>query len=349
MRASQDPRFSEASASPHIARLLVQLLRNHGVAAIRLCWGLGFTVSDLYQAQARVSHRQSYLFVKRVMAKLGDEGLGLTLGSMQSAVSLGFVGLGMQASATLGEALALGLRFQKAAGAMLDYQFERQGDCACVTVQPRFYEPEVALFYVEEAFASALKVVQHLTAQLLQPIALNLAYAAPKHASRYDEMFGCPVRFEQDINSMVWDAECLALPLATADAAVVCDVIYSLEQSHGQPQTHSDLIETLDWAIRNHLKQLPTLAQLAEQIHVSERTLRRRIEAAGLSFQALVDEARRTRALALMAQPRLKLDHIALELGFSDARNFRRAFHRWTGVSPRQARKKLLTDQGEDG
>lgn len=341
MKPISDPRFSEASASPHVARLLAQLVDQQGMSADRLCWGLGFSVKDLMRPQARVSHRQSYLFVKRVLARSGDQGLGLTLGGIQSAVSLGMVGLGMQASATLGEALTLGIRFQRAAGAMLDYRLELGEGRAIVVVEPRFYEPEVVPFYVEEAFASALKLVQHLSAQTLKPNQLRLAYPAPAHAARYTDCFGCPVIFEQEVNSMEWDANYLTLKLPTADPAVANDVLHGLEQMHTEANLHSDLLETLHWVIRDNLQSPPTLSELAKKINLGERTLRRRIEAAGLSYQALVDDARRSRALTLLAQPRSRLDDIAQELGFSDLRSFRRAFHRWAGVSPKQARDHL--------
>lgn len=339
-----DPRFSEASASPHVARLLVKLIQDSGLSVDRLCWGLGFSVADLLRPHAKVSHRQSYLFVKRVLSRLGDDGLGLKLGSMQSAVSLGLVGLGMQASANLGEALALGIRFQRAAGAMLDYRLDVQKDIAVVSVEPRFYEPEVYPFYVEEAFASALKVVQHLTGQHLIPKRVHLNYVPPRHAHLYAECFGCEVYFEREFNYMEWDASCLLLPLTTADESVVQDVLMDLDKRHSPSPGQSDLMETLHWAIRDNLQSPPTLPRLAELVNLSERTLRRRIESAGLSYQALIDDARRARALALLGQPKLNMEHIANELGFKDIRNFRRAFHRWTGVSPRQARNNMKVE-----
>ena len=95
--------------------------------------------------------------------------------------------------------------------------------------------------------------------------------------------------------------------------------------------------------IRKRLDAPPTLAQLAAPLNLSERTLRRRLEAAGTRYQALVDEARRDRALTLLGRADLALAEVAFQTGFGDLRNFRRAFRRWTGLAPQEARLRLKT------
>ena len=88
----------------------------------------------------------------------------------------------------------------------------------------------------------------------------------------------------------------------------------------------------------------PALGQLARQLNLSERTLRRRIGEAGLSYSGIVDELRRTRALQLLGQRDNRLIDVACATGFSDVRNFRRAFKRWTGVTPRTAKQRIAQE-----
>ena len=68
---------------------------------------------------------------------------------------------------------------------------------------------------------------------------------------------------------------------------------------------------------------------------MSTRTLRRRLRDDGTSLSALLDELRRELALRFLEEQTMTLDAIAFELGFADARAFRRAFKRWTGRAPR--------------
>jgi AraC-like DNA-binding protein len=91
--------------------------------------------------------------------------------------------------------------------------------------------------------------------------------------------------------------------------------------------------------VRKRLEAPPSLAQLARQLNISERTLRRRIDSAGLGYQGIIDESRLARALALLGHGDLSLAEVAQQTDFSDVLNFRRAFKYWTGVAPRETRK----------
>ncbi|MFV9654707.1 AraC family transcriptional regulator [Pseudomonas sp. NY15366] len=347
MKEIADPRFSNASAPAHVSRALLRIVGERNGNAERVCLGLGFTPGDLARPGFRLSHRQSYLLVRRVIEQVGDNGLGLAIGGRQSAVSLGLVGLGMQACATLGTALELGLQYQRHAGAMLDYGMEIQGGTARLLLSPLFYEPGVVAFYMEEAFSSSLSIVRHLSGVHLMPCMLRLDYPRPAHAELYEALFGCPVRFAEPVNAIEFDPAWLTMPLATRDDAVAAEAVELLKEARWLDQERSELIEGLQREVRKQLEAPPSLAQLARQLNISERTLRRRIESAGLSYQGIIDETRRARALTLLARDDLTLAEVALQTGFSDARNFRRAFKRWTGSAPREARKHFLQDVGE--
>ena len=73
---------------------------------------------------------------------------------------------------------------------------------------------------------------------------------------------------------------------------------------------------------------------------LSERTLARRLEAQGYTFNSMLDEVRRELALAAVRESGLSLAEIALSLGFAEASTFYRAFHRWTGMPPARWRKQ---------
>lgn len=75
-------------------------------------------------------------------------------------------------------------------------------------------------------------------------------------------------------------------------------------------------------------------------MHVSTRTLKRRLAVAGTTFSDLLDDLRRERALLLVDDRALTLDQIAYRLGYSDVANFTRAFRRWTGATPAALRKR---------
>jgi AraC-like DNA-binding protein len=81
-------------------------------------------------------------------------------------------------------------------------------------------------------------------------------------------------------------------------------------------------------------RNLPTLDEVARALHVSSRTLKRKLTEHHTSFSRIVDAHLRGQALLLIDDPRLTIDEIADRLGYSDTANFARAFRRWTGSAP---------------
>ena len=85
----------------------------------------------------------------------------------------------------------------------------------------------------------------------------------------------------------------------------------------------------------------PTLAEVAEQLDVSPRTLQRRLADNDLTHSQLVKQTRLTKACQLLAQQDVRICEIALETGFASPSAFSRAFQSWTGSSPRTFRYGL--------
>ena len=84
-----------------------------------------------------------------------------------------------------------------------------------------------------------------------------------------------------------------------------------------------------------------TLEQVALRLHMSGRTLKRQLAKYELSYSDLVEEARKQKAVDLLANAQLTLEDISDYLGYSDLPNFTRAFKRWTKQTPALYRKGL--------
>ncbi|MGB5621878.1 MAG: helix-turn-helix transcriptional regulator, partial [Gammaproteobacteria bacterium] len=77
-----------------------------------------------------------------------------------------------------------------------------------------------------------------------------------------------------------------------------------------------------------------TQTEVADRLHLSERSLRRRLAAESTSYRKLLNQVRETLARAYLLDTGLRVEEIAERLGYSDAANFSHAFRRWTGTSP---------------
>ncbi|UVM70399.1 AraC family transcriptional regulator [Pseudomonas alvandae] len=334
------------AATRHTADLPINLLRSLadlivqlGMDPSRLCLGLGFNLADLANPQSRVSIRQACLMIKRAleMTKGRDRGLGLDMSATESITSMGLVGYAMLTSATLGSAIALGIDMQKQTGALLSFENLESPKHITLQVTCPFHEPDLLVFLVEEAFGVFLNVARTLAGPTFSPSSIELSYPRPAYADHYEHLFRCPVHFGRKDNLFVCANHWANTPIATHDALSNRQVVELLKMSANQ-NGEIEFVESVDRILRRDLRIPLSLSAVASQLCMSERTLRRRLAQNQMSYQVILDDLRKQRALSLLGNVSLTLDEVAGEVGFSDAQNFRKAFKRWTGHGPRQTR-----------
>lgn len=334
-----DPRYHAAQLPPFLLQTVVRVAGRHGVDPERLCHGLGFAAVDLADPALRVSYRQASLLIRRALQSLPLPALGLVVGRDNVLGTLGLVGYAMSLSPTLGEAVLLALRYQVLTGGIVHTGFGMGEGEVWLTAEFRFPEPDIQVFAVEELFASCLVYMNALAGPGFRPLRIECIHSAPAHAEVYADCFGVPVLFGCLENRFVVAADWLAHPLPSHEPLALRQALGMLEQQMQVALPQDDLALSVERAIAGSLTRGAHIEDIAADLNMSGRTLRRRLAEQGLSFESLLDNARRTRVLSLLANPRLLFEQIASEAGYSDVRSFRRAFRRWTGVSPSEFRR----------
>ncbi|MGH8781647.1 AraC family transcriptional regulator [Paraburkholderia sp.] len=331
-------RYTTANLQVYMLRFLAGMSKDLGINPARLCMGLGFDVADLSNPDCRLSFRQASSMIRRAIELSPTQGLGLRIGTAETIASIGLVGYAMLTCRTFGDAITLGINMQNHAGALLDFDIEQDKTGITIYAASRFHEPDIEMFLVEEAFGSFPKVAHALVGEAFRLASVDLSYPRPAYAEQYEQFFKCPVRFEQSRNAVVCDASWVERPLATYDPLSNRQALEFLQMAVSQEDTGAEFLESIERIVRRDLRNPPTLGQVAAQLCMSDRTLRRRLADSGVSYQTVLDNIRHARAMALLSTPRLSIEEIAYEVGFSDSHNFRRAFKRWTGHGPRESR-----------
>jgi AraC-like DNA-binding protein len=192
---------------------------------------------------------------------------------------------------------------------------------------------------VDAQAAATVAALRALTVTPVRPLAVALPLARPADPRRHDAHFGCPVAWGAAALEVAFDASLLALPLPRSDARLFG---YLARRADA---LLADLPATASFAgrARREIGGLlargdASLAAVARALGVSDRTLHRRLRGEGTGFAALLDEARRERALVLLDDPALSASEVAFLLGFTDPAGFFRAFRRWTGDTPQRHR-----------
>lgn len=177
----------------------------------------------------------------------------------------------------------------------------------------------------------------------LEPVAVNFMHDKPPCAGEYDALFRSPVRFAADRDSITFSAEDVdryligANPqLARLNDQVMIEYLAKLNKD--------DIIDRVTAAI---VDMLPSGGvaddKIAESLNMSVRSLQRRLKEVGTTFRTILDMVRKDLATTYVCDPEIELAEVAFLLGFSEQSAFSRAFKRWTGTSPSEARKSGKT------
>lgn len=334
-----------ANIVPHTARALLGLVEDRGLSAERLCLGLGFTYQDLRARDLLLSHLQVRSLIVRAQDLLGEPSLGLATGARQTPVSWGLAGLAMLTCETLGEAIDYGMNHQIEAGAMVDHHFEDRGREMHLEIRQRVFDLPIERFLVEDDFAGIVNVSRYLVGNEFSPVRLDVNFDDAGLKELYARFFRCPVRFNAGIHRMTFESHWLGARLPGYDR-ITCGLLREqLNTLLKRPIGRHELVESVSNRLRFDIEERPRQVDLARQVNVSERTLRRQLSREAVGYRGLRDAALYERARDLLENSALTISEIAQLVGYSDARAFRRAFKRWSGQLPTALRTGVRTDE----
>jgi AraC-like DNA-binding protein len=210
-------------------------------------------------------------------------------------------------------------------------------ECAIKFVWLLAHEQEPPLL-VDVCFAWILTLGQRGTGRPLGP--KRVEFQRPlTHREMYEAHFRCPVKFNATQNALIFSKSDMDLPFVTYNADLLATVAPQLEAELSAQLAQKTFSEQAKGILKQLLAgQRPGIQVLARELHLSTRTLQRRLTEQGVTFQHLLDEARRELARHYLLHSSRELNETAYLLGYEDANSFFRAFHQWEGTSPGQWR-----------
>lgn len=319
---------------------LAELLEDWGVPAARLFAGTGITDGQLSEPGARLPLSLMGKLTERARTLSGEPGLGMHLGLKMRISAHGELGMAAMTASTVREALDVAVQFSPLRTTAVALRVQEQGPVAALAVEER-----VPLEPVRDVFMFALligiwQIGNALTGRELAGDA-ELAFDEPPYFRRFAHFTPGTVRFNRPANQLVFPRSTLDLPLLMADPASQRVARERCVQALKALGHTGHLLTRVRALIPRRDRGTRSLGEVAAQVGMSERSLKRRLAEHGTSFTRLVDEHRRDTAMLLLSSDDLPIEAVADRVGYSDAANFTRAFRRWTGVSPRAFRRGL--------
>lgn len=267
-----------------------------------------------------------------------DPQFGLRLGSNINVWSQGIFGYALMTSSTVEDALKLLIRYSRAIMPSVHIKLEQRDGMMDVLLDAEQLPLALERFYCEVLFAAIIHSGSYLIGDQTAAPELELSYAPPNALKQYHQIFGPNIRFSGNRCALSFAEPTLGIAISTANPVVQdifrreCDRLSALENHHGR------LSERVQQILFRAGSDFPTAAIMSQQLHMSERTLQRRLAREGRRYQQILDEVRYRLANEYLSGTNLPVSEIAYLLGFSDTTNFRRSFKRWSGTTPSMIR-----------
>lgn len=323
------------------ARLIFELLQREQLDAVALFRKHGLDVSLLTQADAYFDADCFASLWQEAVALTNNPALGLKMSASSTLEPFGNLSIRFASSNNLREALVQARAYHPLIGSALELHIdESEKDCKII-----IHGKGNQLPAPKEGYDATLSLITQSLKTISSPgitprlIAFN--YPQPEDTAPYQECFACPVRFGQDDCYILLDQSALDRPLIFANPELAKQHEQALAHAIKATQ-HAPLADQVSYIIEALLpKGEPGMQQVASALHLSPRTLQRKLSAEQQSFRSLLDNTRKTLALKYISDNTKHLQVIHYELGFKDHSNFYRAFRRWFGCSPGAYRDAL--------
>lgn len=320
---------------------LVRFVRAHGRDAELLLRRFKLPADVEARAEVPITAQDLGLLLEAVAGEMDDPFLALRLPSELAPRTYGLSELAVRASPTLRDALQRLVRYAPLEHGPLLLALEERPKGMALSCRVVGHPRGLTRHAHEYVLASALTQARVLTGLGVVPRSVWFIHARPRHLGPLQHFFGTEeLEFGRADSGLVLESAWLDTPLTTADARLLATAEQLADSVLRGRAPVEEFIPTVVARIAEALETGADVEAIAARLHMSKRTLQRRLEQEGLSFQQLVERVRSERARELVGDERLKLAEVAFRLGFSDVSSFSRSFRRWMGVSP--GRYRLL-------
>ncbi|WP_066258203.1 AraC family transcriptional regulator [Hydrogenophaga flava] len=292
--------------------------------------------ADLDRPEARITALQMEWLSAAAMQELDDEALGWFTRPLPWG-SYGMLARASLSAPTLGVALKRWCRHHGLLTRDITLTVQAEGDEARI-VLGEHRPPGGDGSLREFCFVSVLRNVHGLACWFVDSriplLGASFPFAAPPHAQAYRVLFDGPTRFDAEDTAIRFDARYLALPIKRDEAAMNQMLQRALPIQVRPYRRDRLLVQRVRQVLLNQPQDAHNADDLAALLHTSARTLHRQLKEEGATLQALKDEVRRERAMALLQRTNKPIKQVAAATGFQNEKSFIRAFKAWTGLAP---------------
>ena len=317
---------------------IVKALEMDGLDCRAMFGQLGLDFEALDDPDARFPQDSMTRLWQLAVELSGNPAIGLNMGKIVRPASFHVVGYALMSSRTLLEGFQRLVRYQRIIAESAEASIRQiEGHYGLVLAVHGDHLPPTRQS-TEASLACALSLCNWLTGRTLHPVKVLFQGPEPLDPTPYHQAFPAPLMFNAPYDALIFERADMEVPLPTANEAMALlhdrfagEYLARFSESRVTHKARQALCRLLP-------QGEPKRDVVAQALHLSQRTLQRRLQEEGTSFQHLLDDTRRELAEQYLTQPDMTLLEIAYLLGFADPSNFFRAFRRWFDTTPGEYR-----------
>lgn len=335
-----------------ITRAMVHYVSSRGVDREELCRLAEIPRSVLDNPEEKFSFRILNAAWMQAASLTDDPYIGLHVGEFLDLSALGVVGYLLQSSQTLGEAMETASRYTTLTGGAIDLSIQSESKQWKIIFGLQQSFPESVSFAIRQLTDAAMSIsatmLNKLTHQVVNPLKATFVYPQPSDVTEYQRLFKALLLFDQAEDTLIYDNDIYELPVTFANPT-----LHALFDKHAQAmlallRKQTDMSSMVKMVVMSRVRnERLSLQMVADELFMNARTLQRKLEREGISFQSLLDEVRQELAEDYLLRLGMSVSDTAFLVGLSEPSAFARSFKRWTGLSPKeyqiQHQKKVVS------
>ena len=327
-----------------VARETLSYLDRRGIDAEPALRGAGFSRRQLSRKDLGVSVASQYRFLELAATEADDQLLGLHVGAEMDLRSISLLFYLSGSSRTVSKALDNLARYSRTTNEALVIEISQDKDEVTLIIRhvEEFDEPAGQFFELIALWF--IRALHRQTNRHFNPVRITFTHARNSDLREVHHLLRCPVDFAQAVDSFVLPQRVMDLPILSGDhhllQILMAHADHLLQARRSVSGLQSMVVDQL-------VDQLPSgesrAAAVAERLNMSPRSFTRHLAEEGTSFGEILERVRQRLASRYLADDRMSLQQIAWQLGYSELAAFTHAYKRWTGTTPRRARKGQLS------
>ena len=330
------------TALPTLGYMIWRWAELYGINARKLFEKQGIDEQDIRPDGQRIAMDKFDSVLSEAVNHIEEDCSGLKVSRCWHPSDLGTLGYAWLASSTIRTAVERISRYWKILGERASLESEDTDKGLRITVHQKPRDLLVRELVADMLMSLLLDMCRFNFGASLRPVDVTLLRNPPDCISEYTDFFGGDVNFSarQDSFTLALEDADKLLPTSNRKLAGVHDKIL-VEQLSSLDE--NDLVSRCKTIILDNLTSGDVkIEEVARELHLSTRTLMRRLASQGSSMKILIDEARSDLAKCYLADPSKSIVEIAFLLGFSQQSSMTRASKRWFGMPPKEYRSNVL-------